>query len=89
MAPTFWLRAVALVLARPHLWRTALRQVGRLARPQWWRRAPFLPLPDAEYLRFRFETQYGDAPPVPDDVVAYLEWCRQMGNPPSPRGHRR
>jgi hypothetical protein len=79
---SFWLRSAWLVLTRPALWATAARQVLRLARPQWWRRAPFLPLPDAEYLRFRFETQYGTEPgarPEPADVVAYLEWCRAMG----------
>ena len=45
--------------------------------PQWWQRPPFLPLPDPAYVRFRLETQYGDAAPVdPDDLIAYLEWCR-------------
>jgi hypothetical protein len=38
---------------------------------------PFLPLPDAGYLRFRLVTAYGDAAaPTPDDLVSYLEWCR-------------
>jgi hypothetical protein len=77
--PAFWARAAILVLARPHLWTTALRQGRRLARPGWWRRAPFLPLPDPEYLAFRFETQYGaGGHPEPRDLVAYLEWCRAM-----------
>jgi hypothetical protein len=64
---------------RPGLWPVALRQAARLARPGWWRRPPFLPLPDADYLRFRLETQYGaggEADPL--DVVEYLEWCREM-----------
>ena len=75
----FWVRAAGLVLVRPHLWRTALRQGHRLARPEWWRRMPFLPVPDAEYLRFRFETQYGShARPDPRDLLTYLEWCRSM-----------
>jgi hypothetical protein len=74
------LRAGALVATHPRLWATALRQARRLARPRWWRRAPWLPLPDADYLRFRFETQYGNAPADPRDVVAYLEWCRRMGD---------
>ena len=74
----FWARATLLVLSRPSLWTTAIRQAVRLARPRWWARAPFLPLPDPEYLRFRFETQYGsDGRPDPRDLVAYLEWCRQ------------
>ena len=56
---------------------TPIGQVRRLAAPGWWRRSPHLPLPDAGYLRFRLETQYGSSGrPVPDDVVAYLRWCR-------------
>ena len=41
-------------------------------------RPPFLPVPSAEYLRFRLLTQYGDAAqrPAPDDVLNYLRWCR-------------
>jgi hypothetical protein len=71
-------RAVAAVAVRPRLWPTALRQAGRLAAPGWWRRAPFLPLPEPDYLAFRMETQYGaaDRSPEPADLVAYLEWCR-------------
>jgi hypothetical protein len=46
-------------------------------------------VPDADYLRFRFETQYGSTAPDPVDVVAYLEWCRQMGKPPSAGGWSR
>jgi hypothetical protein len=73
------IRAVIAVVVRPWLWWTAVRQVFRLARPGWWRRLPLLPLPDREYLRFRLETQYGDPDhrAEPDDVVAYLEWCRR------------
>ncbi len=77
--PRFWTGA-ALELARhPSLWPTAVAQAGRLARPRWWRRPPFLPVPHRDYLRHRLETQYGwDGEPEPDDVITYLEWCRQM-----------
>jgi hypothetical protein len=35
-------------------------------------------VPDRAYLRFRLETAYGpDQAPVPDDLVAYLRWCRE------------
>ena len=34
------------VLRRPELWWTALGAVARLARPGWWRRRRYLPLPD-------------------------------------------
>ena len=74
-----WIVGAALaVLVRPSLWGTAIRQVFVLAVPGWWRRAPFVPLPDRSYLAFRFRTAYGDASagPSPADVVTYLHWCR-------------
>jgi hypothetical protein len=76
-------RAVAVVagavVRRPSLWPTAIRQLRRSARRGWWRRPPFLPLPSADYIRFRLLTQYGDtaATPTADDVVAYLQWSRR------------
>ncbi|HLG01465.1 MAG TPA: hypothetical protein VI916_13440 [Acidimicrobiia bacterium] len=70
------------MLARPWLWPTALGQVFRLARRGWWRRPPFVPLPDREYLRFRMQTAYGGDPPperpVAEDVLTYLRWCRRF-----------
>lgn len=73
-----WWPAVFAVMLRPLLWPAALRQVARLAPPGWWRHRPYLPVPDAAYLRFRLLTAYGDAAraPEPADVVTYLEWCR-------------
>lgn len=74
-------RAVRAVLRHPSLWWTALRQVLVLAGPGWWRRPPFLPWPDAGYLRFRMETAYGgagDQQPDADDLVTYLRWCRDF-----------
>ena len=70
------MRAVA---AHPSLWGTAVAQLFRLASPGWWRRRPFLPLPDPAYVRFRLETVYGGD--APDrfralDLIAYLHWCR-------------
>lgn len=75
-----WWAAAGAVALRPRLWTTALRQARRLARRGWWRRAPFLPVPGGDYLRFRAETQYGDPlrRPVVDDVLNYLAWCHQM-----------
>jgi hypothetical protein len=72
---------VLAVLPHPGLWRTGLQQARRLARPGWWRRAPFLPLPAPDYLRFRMETAYGgagDQEPEPQDLVTYLRWCRDF-----------
>jgi hypothetical protein len=72
--------AVAAVLVRrPTLWITALVQLAALAPSGWWRRPPFLPAPDAAFLRFRLQTYYGDPDrePEPADALAWLEWCRQ------------
>jgi hypothetical protein len=73
------IRAGLAVGRRPALWATAVRQIGVLAAPGWWRRAPFLPLPSPEYLQFRLQTAYGGTAPYPvepDDLVGYLDWCR-------------
>jgi hypothetical protein len=73
----FWLTATGRLARHPSLWPTAVRQAGRLSRPGWWRRPPFVPLPDRDYLRFRLETQYGATGIAdPDDLVVYLRWCR-------------
>jgi hypothetical protein len=80
-----WVRgAVAAVARHPGLWLTAARQALVLAVPGWWRRRPFLPLPDPDYLRFRMQTAYGgagDQAPDPDDLVTYLRWCRRARLP--------
>ncbi|MGZ4690123.1 MAG: hypothetical protein ACXVKA_03155 [Acidimicrobiia bacterium] len=74
----FWVKAGGGLAREPRLWPTALGQAGRLARPGWWRRAPFLPVPDPEYVRFRLDTQYGaTGTPAPEDLVVYLRWCKQ------------
>ncbi|HVX17102.1 MAG TPA: hypothetical protein VHA73_03635 [Acidimicrobiales bacterium] len=77
-SPIAWsLAATRAVVRRPTLWPTALAQVWRLAGKGWWRRAPFLPLPDRDYLRFRVHTAYGvDHDPDPSDIVTWLTWCR-------------
>ena len=74
-----WPAARAL-LPHPSLWVTGVVQLFVLARPGWWRRWPPVPAPDADYLRFRMQTAYGDAShePEPHDVIAYLEWCKRM-----------
>jgi hypothetical protein len=73
-----WVATVAAVGRRPRLWWVAAGQARRLAPRRWWARPPFLPVPDRSWMRFRLETQYGDPrhPPVPEDVVTWLEWAR-------------
>jgi hypothetical protein len=66
------------VIVRPRLWGTAIRQGILLAPRGWWRRRPFLPLPDGDYLAFRMQTAYGSSGATPQaaDIVGYLTWCR-------------
>ena len=46
----------------------------------WYRRPPFLPLPPAEYLRWRMHTAYGDERALPPvrDVLRYARWRREL-----------
>ena len=78
LGAAFWFHCIAAVLIRPHLWFPAIRQLLRAVPAGWWKRPPFVPIPDRAYLRFRLETAYGthDRPQV-GDVVRYLEWCRE------------
>lgn len=71
---------VGALAARPRLWPTAARQAARLVPRRWWRRRPFVPVPDRAWLRFRAETQYGDPDRAPGagDVVTWLEWARRF-----------
>lgn len=51
-----------------------------LRRSGWWRRPPFLPVPDPEYWEFRMVTAYGDAAATPSvrDVVDAARWSRRQ-----------
>lgn len=81
MARTLVQAATAL-RGRPDLWPTAIRSYRSLVPNRWWRRRPFLPLPDADWLRFRLVTAYGgdgtaaDGRIAADDLVLWLEWRR-------------
>lgn len=86
---------VRAIIGRPGLWPVALTAAGHLARPGWWHRPPYLPVPDDRLWAFRMETAYGrpDAVPTAEDVIDYLRWCRRGGRPGStrrrlPSGHR-
>lgn len=49
-------------------------------RRDWWRQAPFLPLPDRAYLEWRLHTAYGEEralPPV-EDVLRFARWRRRI-----------
>ena len=55
-----------------------LRVAWRFRSRDLYRRAPFLPLPDSTYLRWRMYTAYGDfdAVPTPAEVERYVRWAR-------------
>ncbi|MEI8024585.1 MAG: hypothetical protein WCH63_10400 [Actinomycetota bacterium] len=71
---------VIAVLCRPSLWITALTQLIRLTPRRWWARAPFLPVPTREYIRFRVLTQYGERGHELEvaDVLSYLRWLKEL-----------
>ena len=73
-------RVAAAVAMHPSVWLVALRQWRRTTPIGWWRRAPFLPVPGADYIRFRLVTQYGsvDHRIEAEDVLNYLTWCKQQ-----------
>ena len=69
---------------RPGLWGAALRAAFSMAPKGWWRRSPFLPLPDPQWLRFRMATAYGgsgrvdaNSPFEPADLITWLEWRKE------------
>lgn len=83
-SPASWatVRRLGSVVARhPDIWLEAVRLAVATAPASWWRRRPFLPVPDASYLRWRAATAYGgggEVPEEPEDVVAYLRWRRRQ-----------
>jgi hypothetical protein len=82
-------RAGLAVARRPRLWPAAARQVRAMVPARWWRRAPFLPVPDRAWLRFRMTTAYGDpdAGIDVDDLLTWLAWTETTR--PAPDPHRR
>jgi hypothetical protein len=76
-----WLRlALRLTLRsirRPRLANDLVRIAWRFRSRSWYRRFPFLPIPDSTYLRWRMYTAYGDYDAVPSvtDVERYARWA--------------
>jgi hypothetical protein len=65
-------------IVRPTLAVDLLRTAWRFRSRYWYRKAPFLPLPDRDYIRWRMYTAYGSADTIPpaDDVERYARWAR-------------
>ena len=67
-------------LTEPSLALDLLRVAWRFRARHWYRRPPFLPLPDRTYTAWRMHTAYGDHDAVPsaDDVARYARWARRV-----------
>ena len=79
--PPFSLRAVAAQCVRhPSLLVLLAGAAWRFRRRGWYRRAPFLPLPSEDYMKWRLHTAFADeqAGPEARDLIAYLKWARAM-----------
>jgi hypothetical protein len=82
MAETWTSLAARLVwrgILNPRLALDLLRAAWAFRRRRWWAGAPFLPLPDRAYLRWRMYTAYADEGAVPpaEDVVRFAQWRRE------------
>jgi hypothetical protein len=82
-APTTWTSLIAVLARRglfdPRLALDLLRTAWAFRRRRWWAQAPFLPIPDRDYLRWRMYTAYADAAavPPPEDVIRFARWRRE------------
>ncbi|HEU4649371.1 MAG TPA: hypothetical protein VFS33_09950 [Gemmatimonadales bacterium] len=73
------LRLAGRAVVNPRLALDLLRTAWTFRRRNWWKRAPWLPLPDRTYLRWRMYTAYGDENAVPPmiDVIRFARWRRE------------
>lgn len=79
-----WMRLILTLTARaaasPSLAADLLRVAWRFRARDWYRKPPFLPLPDRAYVGWRMHTAYGshDAVPPADDIERYARWARNI-----------
>jgi hypothetical protein len=71
-------------VVRPRLIPLLLGAAWRFRRRGWYKRPPFLPLPAADYMRWRLHTAFGHeaAQPSMDELEAYLRWAAAMSKKP-------
>jgi len=76
---TLYLGLAARALVSPQLAVDLVRLAWSFRARDWYVRAPFLPLPPKEYMRWRMFTAYGDENAVPpvQDVVNFARWRRE------------
>ena len=75
-----YLRLLLRAAVNPRLALDLLRLAWSFRAHDWYRHPPFMPLPPAEYLRWRMLTAYGDEDAVPplEDVVRFARWRREV-----------
>ncbi|MCC7133795.1 MAG: hypothetical protein IT352_14140 [Gemmatimonadales bacterium] len=73
------LALTARAVVNPRLALDLVRTAWAFRRRRWWAQAPFLPVPDPTYLRWRMYTAYGDEAAVPpvNDIVRFARWRRE------------
>ena len=64
-------------IRHPSLAGDLLRVAWRFRSRHWYRRFPFLPLPEREYVRWRMYTAYGDEDAIPTakELERYARWA--------------
>jgi len=70
-------------LVNPRVARDLLSLAWAMRARGWYRTPPFLPVPPAEYLRWRMYTAYGDEDALPSvpEVLRYARWRRDLLRP--------
>jgi hypothetical protein len=74
------LRLMLRCLRHPALALDLARVAWRFRSRDWYRRPPFLPIPDRAYMAWRMHTAYGNHHAVPpaDDIERYARWTRDL-----------
>jgi len=77
------LRLALRALVSPRLALDLLTLAWSVRARRWYAEFPFLPLPPAEYIRWRMYTAYGDERAVPplEDVIRFARWRRRFLRP--------
>jgi len=78
--PSLALSLTARAALNPRVAIDLLALAWAMRRRDWYRRAPFLPVPPPEYVRWRMYTAYGDEAAVPPvkDVLRFARWRRDL-----------
>ena len=78
---TLFFRLIPHALVSPRTAVALLTVAWRFRRNRWWARAPFIPLPARDYVRWRMYTAYGDHDAIPPvaDVIRYARWAVRIG----------